>query len=260
MRRRRATLEKADHDHHCIETSSARFSEPRRAARRRLRRVRDHRRPRQGDDVPLAVPARAPRAAELPDRRRGGRRLDARRPARARAEGDRGGRRDRSTRPCSTASSRGSHTWRATSADAETFERLAAAIGDAELPVFYLEIPPFLFGTVIDGLAAGRADQERARRRREAVRARPRRRPASSTTRSTSTSTSRSCTGSTTSSARWASRRSSTCGSRTRCSSRSGTATTSRRSRSRWPRASASRTAATSTTPSARSATSSSTT
>jgi glucose-6-phosphate 1-dehydrogenase len=37
--------------------------------------------------------------------------------------------------------------------DAETFERLAAAIGDAELPVFYLEIPPFLFGTVIDGLA-----------------------------------------------------------------------------------------------------------
>ncbi len=38
-------------------------------------------------------------------------------------------------------------------ADAETFERLAAAIGDAEMPVFYLEIPPFLFGTVIDGLA-----------------------------------------------------------------------------------------------------------
>ena len=38
--------------------------------------------------------------------------------------------------------------------DAETFERLAAAIGNAELPVFYLEIPPFLFGTVINGLAA----------------------------------------------------------------------------------------------------------
>ena len=38
-------------------------------------------------------------------------------------------------------------------ADAETFERLAAAIGDAEMPVFYLEIPPFLFGKVIDGLA-----------------------------------------------------------------------------------------------------------
>ena len=38
--------------------------------------------------------------------------------------------------------------------DPETFERLAAAIGDAELPVYYLEIPPFLFGTVISGLAA----------------------------------------------------------------------------------------------------------
>jgi glucose-6-phosphate 1-dehydrogenase len=39
-------------------------------------------------------------------------------------------------------------------ADSDTFERLAAAIGDAQTPVFYLEIPPFLFGTVIKGLAA----------------------------------------------------------------------------------------------------------
>jgi glucose-6-phosphate 1-dehydrogenase len=37
--------------------------------------------------------------------------------------------------------------------DADTFERLARAIGTALSPVFYLEIPPFLFGTVIDGLA-----------------------------------------------------------------------------------------------------------
>ena len=37
--------------------------------------------------------------------------------------------------------------------DAETFERVAAAIGGARTPVFYLEIPPFLFGTVIKGLA-----------------------------------------------------------------------------------------------------------
>ena len=43
----------------------------------RVRRLRDHGRPREGDDVPLAVPARAARAAELPDRRRGRRRLDA---------------------------------------------------------------------------------------------------------------------------------------------------------------------------------------
>ena len=39
-------------------------------------------------------------------------------------------------------------------ADAATFERVAAAIPDAKSPVFYLEIPPFLFGAVIKGLAA----------------------------------------------------------------------------------------------------------
>ena len=37
--------------------------------------------------------------------------------------------------------------------DAATFERVAAAIPDAQHPVFYLEIPPFLFGPVIKGLA-----------------------------------------------------------------------------------------------------------
>ena len=37
--------------------------------------------------------------------------------------------------------------------DADTYTRLAAAIGDARQPVFYLEIPPFLFGTVVAGLA-----------------------------------------------------------------------------------------------------------
>jgi glucose-6-phosphate 1-dehydrogenase len=38
-------------------------------------------------------------------------------------------------------------------ADAATYERVARAIKGAEQPVFYLEIPPFLFGTVVDGLA-----------------------------------------------------------------------------------------------------------
>jgi glucose-6-phosphate 1-dehydrogenase len=38
-------------------------------------------------------------------------------------------------------------------ADAGTFERVAAAIADAKRPVFYLEVPPFLFGAVIKGLA-----------------------------------------------------------------------------------------------------------
>jgi glucose-6-phosphate 1-dehydrogenase len=37
-------------------------------------------------------------------------------------------------------------------ADAATFQRVAAAIPDVKSPVFYLEIPPFLFGTVIKGL------------------------------------------------------------------------------------------------------------
>ncbi|MGH3028747.1 MAG: glucose-6-phosphate dehydrogenase [Gaiellaceae bacterium] len=36
--------------------------------------------------------------------------------------------------------------------DAETYKHVAAAIDAARTPVFYLEIPPFLFGTVIKGL------------------------------------------------------------------------------------------------------------
>jgi glucose-6-phosphate 1-dehydrogenase len=37
--------------------------------------------------------------------------------------------------------------------DDETYKRVAGAIGDARSPVFYLEIPPSLFGMVIKGLA-----------------------------------------------------------------------------------------------------------
>jgi glucose-6-phosphate 1-dehydrogenase len=40
-------------------------------------------------------------------------------------------------------------------ADAATFERVKKALGDAKRPVFYLEIPPALFATVVGGL--GRA-------------------------------------------------------------------------------------------------------
>jgi glucose-6-phosphate 1-dehydrogenase len=36
--------------------------------------------------------------------------------------------------------------------DASTYERVAEAIDGAKSPVFYLEIPPFLFGTVVKGL------------------------------------------------------------------------------------------------------------
>jgi glucose-6-phosphate 1-dehydrogenase len=38
-------------------------------------------------------------------------------------------------------------------ADAATYERVAAAIDGTSTPVFYLEIPPFLFGAVVKGLA-----------------------------------------------------------------------------------------------------------
>ena len=37
--------------------------------------------------------------------------------------------------------------------DSATYERVAEAIDGAESPVFYLEIPPFLFGTVVKGLS-----------------------------------------------------------------------------------------------------------
>jgi glucose-6-phosphate 1-dehydrogenase len=39
-------------------------------------------------------------------------------------------------------------------ADDATYGRVKEAIGDASSPVFYLEIPPFLFGRVVAGLAA----------------------------------------------------------------------------------------------------------
>jgi glucose-6-phosphate 1-dehydrogenase len=37
--------------------------------------------------------------------------------------------------------------------DAETYERLSAALKGARTPVFYLEVPPFLFGRVVKGLS-----------------------------------------------------------------------------------------------------------
>ena len=40
-------------------------------------------------------------------------------------------------------------------AEADTFQRVADAIKNAEHPVFYLEIPPSLFATVVQGLGAG---------------------------------------------------------------------------------------------------------
>ena len=119
----------------------------------RARGLRHHRRPRQGDDAPVALPAGAARPAALPDRRRGRRRLDGRRPARARARGDRGRRASRSTPRSSTASPRGCPTCRATSPTRRPSSASRRALKGARSPVFYLEIPPFLFGAVVKGLA-----------------------------------------------------------------------------------------------------------
>ncbi|HZT09880.1 MAG TPA: glucose-6-phosphate dehydrogenase, partial [Actinomycetota bacterium] len=37
--------------------------------------------------------------------------------------------------------------------DGAVYESVKTAVGDAKTPVFYLEIPPFLFGTVVKGLS-----------------------------------------------------------------------------------------------------------
>ncbi len=58
--------------------------------------------------------------------------------------------------------------------DAATYTRVGEAIKGAETPVFYLEIPPFLFGRVVQGLADAGLTTTCAGRRGEAVRARPR--------------------------------------------------------------------------------------
>ena len=190
--------------------------QPQRGCGRRARDLRDHRRPREGDDLPLALPAGEARPAELPDRRRRGRRLDARAPARARAreciEGCGESLDPRSSQRFAARLSYVSGDF----TNAATYERLAAAVGDARSPVFYLEIPPFLFGPVIKQLKDAGLTKTRARRRREAVRPRPRSPRARWRRKSTSTSTSHSSTGSTTSSGRWAPTSSSTCASRTR--------------------------------------------
>jgi glucose-6-phosphate 1-dehydrogenase len=47
--------------------------------------------------------------------------------------------------------------------DAATYQRVAGAVGDAKCPVFYLEIPPFLFGRVIKGLTDAGVTKQPAR-------------------------------------------------------------------------------------------------
>ena len=195
----------------------------------------------------------------LPDRRRRRRRLDGRRPARARPRGDR--RLRRAARPgglrpvrrpalLPVRRLRRPRHVRAPRGRAQGRPQPGLLPGDPAVPL----------RRGGEGPRRRRAHRERARGRREAVRPRPRVRARARRGDARAPRRAPALPDRPLPREARASPRSSTCASRTRCSSRSGTATTSRACRSRWPRASASRTAGTSTTRSARCATSSSTT
>ncbi len=116
-----------------------------------LARLRDHGRPGEGDDVPVAVPARSARAIDCPivgvavdDWSIEDLRERARTSIEATGEKLDASIFDRLLDRFSYVS--GDFT------DATTYERVGAAIGDATTPVFYLEIPPFLFGQVVKEL------------------------------------------------------------------------------------------------------------
>ena len=142
--------------------------------RRRPRHLRDHRRPGEGHDVPVAVPARAPRAAATA-------RSSASPAATGPSTSSASTRRRASWGPARRSTTRSSRASPSASAyvsgdfgDAATYERVRDAMGGASTPVFYLEIPPFLFGSVIGSLDEAGLHEERARGRGEAVRPRPR--------------------------------------------------------------------------------------
>ena len=227
----------------------------------RVRRVRDHRRPREGDDVPLALPARAARAARLPDRRRRGRRLErsttcASAPARRSSAAAR-----RSTTTVFDRLRRAALLRRrATSATPPPTSALAAAIEGAEQPGLLPRDPAVPVRHGGQGAGRGRADRDRPRRGREAVRPRPRvgaraRRRAAPVHRRVAALPDRPLP-------REDGPRRDPLPALRQHDARAGLEPQLRRvaCRSRWPRTSASRTAATSTTRSARCATSSSTT
>ena len=215
---------------------------------RRARRLRHQRRPGQGDDLPLAVPPRAARPAELPDRGRGGRRLDRRRPARSCPQGDRGLRRGdrrrgvRSLRRAALVPQR--RLWR-------SGHVRAAREGDQRgtKPCLLPRDPTVALRHGHQGPGGRGPHEGRARGGREALRPRPRLRPRARrggprVHRRVPALPDRPLPGED-----GPRRRSSTCASRTRSSSPCGTATTCRRCRSRWRRTSAWRTGAISTTP-----------
>ena len=124
-------------------------------ARRRARRLRHHRRPREGDDASArstgSSAAGCSTARSSASRSTTGRVDDLREHAR---DGDRGHAARRSTRRCSSASpTRLSYVAGDFARRRRPSSGSASAIKGARSPVFYLEIPPFLFGTVVKGLA-----------------------------------------------------------------------------------------------------------
>ena len=202
--------------------------------------LRDHRRPGTRDDVPVVVPARAARAARLPDRGGRGGRLDDRPARRARPHVDR--RHRRTARRCGLRPVRRSaqlragrlrrrRDLRARRRGARRREDARVLPGDPAQPVRHGR----------EGTRGCRADRARPGRHREAVRPRPevgagpRRRTAPVHRRVADLQD------------RPLPRQDGPRGDplpplrATRCSSPCGTATTSTACRSRWPRTSASR-------------------
>src|SRR6476469_6819441 len=120
---------------------------------RRARDLRDHGRPRAPQDVPRPVPAGASHAARGPGHRLRTDRMDRRRPARARAAIEEHGPPDHEALGRFLARLRyvGGDT-----NDPTTFDRVRESLGAAEHPLFYLETPPSLFGTIVHGLAAAK--------------------------------------------------------------------------------------------------------
>ena len=147
---------------HCARPWRTDRHDRRRCTGRRVRHLRHHRRPRQGDDLSLALPARAPRAARLPDRgRRRSTTGQSTTCASTPASASRIAGRRSTTRSFDRFAARLSYV-SGDFGDDETYQRVGREIGDASSPVFYLEIPPSLFGMVIKGLAgAGLTDSAR---------------------------------------------------------------------------------------------------
>ena len=123
--------------------------------RRHPRHLRDQRRPGEEDDLPGALPPRAPRRTRLPDHRRRERRLD-RRGRCASTPRSRYARRSEHVDEEALEALPGAArpTSRATTRRPRPTSSWQGASGSAEQAVFYLEIPPSLFAEVVRRLGA----------------------------------------------------------------------------------------------------------